>query len=86
MAHLFKEFPSIREAQLYQKVPGAFTIRIVRGPLYRDSDEPRLLKKIRERVGEHTDVTVEYVSALERSRTGKLRFVVSEVREGRIAS
>ncbi len=86
VAFVFKEFTGIREAQLYQKVPGAFTIRIVRGPSYRDSDETRLLKKIRERVGEHTDVTVEYVSELERSRTGKLRFVVSEVREGHIAS
>ncbi len=86
MDHIFKDMVRIREAQIHQRTPGALTIRVVRGEQYSAEDETVLLSEARKRVGAETDIHVEYVDRLERSRTGKLRFVVSEIPEGMLAA
>jgi phenylacetate-CoA ligase len=82
--HVFKDMVHIREAQIHQRVPGEITVRVVRGSGYRAEDESALLREIWQRVGKDTTVAVQYQDALERSRTGKLRFVVSEIRDARV--
>ncbi|MDQ3875298.1 MAG: hypothetical protein M3322_07110 [Actinomycetota bacterium] len=79
MDHIFKDMVNIQEAQIHQSRPGALTIRVVRGAGYTDADEQALLAETVRRVGSETDVAFEYVTSLARSRTGKLRFVVSEI-------
>jgi phenylacetate-CoA ligase len=86
MDHIFKDMVHIREAQIHQRIPGALTIRVVRGEQYSAEDERALLNEARKRVGVETDIRLEYVERLERSRTGKLRFVVSEIPEGMVAA
>lgn len=81
MDHIFKDLTHIREAQIYQKRPGELTIRVVRGVNYRKEDEKRLMQEVRKRVGDYADVSIEFREKLERSRSGKLRFVVSEIKE-----
>jgi phenylacetate-CoA ligase len=75
--HIFKDLTSIREAQIIQRTPGAVIIRVVRGSTYGIDAECSLLREVRARLGEDTDVALDYVTAIERSRTGKLRFVRS---------
>ncbi|NLX13558.1 MAG: phenylacetate--CoA ligase family protein [Phycisphaerales bacterium] len=84
MAHIFKDFENIREAQLYQDTPGVLHVRVVRGANYTAHDESMLLRKFRERFGDEAEIRIEYVERLPRSATGKLRFVVSEIQEGQI--
>lgn len=84
MDHIFKDMINVREAQLYQAEPGQIVVRVVRGSRYTADDNALLLREIRLRVGEETDVSIEHVEALERSRAGKLRFVVSELPEARL--
>lgn len=84
MDHIFKDLVNIREAQIYQMQPGELIIRIVRGKQYSDDDEAMLLREVHKRVGNQADIVIEYVEALERSRAGKLRFVVSDVVEGQL--
>jgi phenylacetate-CoA ligase len=84
MDHIFKDMVNIREAQIYQGRPGKMTIRVVRGDGYSDDDQYLLLQEARKRVGEDMDISIEYVDHLERSSTGKLRFVVSDVAEGQL--
>lgn len=79
MDHIFKDLVRIREAQLYQSAPGVIEIRVVRGPEYTDADEKYLIQEFRKRVGDEADLDVQYVDALQRSKTGKLRFVVSDI-------
>ena len=81
MDHIFKDLTHIREAQIYQKRPGEMIIRVVRGVKYSKYDEKRLMQEVRKRVGNYADILIEYKEKLERSRTGKLRFVVSEIKE-----
>jgi phenylacetate-CoA ligase len=84
MDHIFKDMTAIREAQLYQCEPGDILVRIVRGESYTDDDERMLREEFRSRVGEETTLRFEYVSELQRSRSGKLRFVVSDLRPARV--
>jgi phenylacetate-CoA ligase len=80
MDHIFKDLTHIREAQMYQKRPGELIIRVVCGVNYSENDEKRLIQEVRKRVGNYADILIEYTEKLERSRTGKLRFVVSEIK------
>ena len=84
MDHIFKDMVHIREAQIYQKVPGAIVVRIVRSECFADSNEEMLLNEVRQRVGVDTEITIAYVNELERSSRGKLRFVISEVPEAQL--
>jgi phenylacetate-CoA ligase len=79
MDHAFKDMVNVREAQIYQARVGEITLRVVRGPNFGDDDEARLLRETRQRVGKETRVQIDYVSGLERSPNGKLRFVVSDL-------
>lgn len=83
MDHIFKDLLSIREAQIYNERPGKIVYRIVRGNDYGPQDERRLLEETRLRLGDLVSVKIEYVDRIERSRTGKLRFVVSDIPDGR---
>jgi phenylacetate-CoA ligase len=82
--HIFKDLVNIREAQIYQKYPGEIIIRVVRGDGYSETDEVALLKETQKRLGSDTEICIDYVESLERSRTGKLRFVISEIPEGQL--
>lgn len=85
MDHIFKDLVHIREAQIYQCLAGELVLRVVRGEGYTEQDEQLLRQETGKRVGQDTVVKVDYVNSLPRSATGKLRFVVSEIREAQIA-
>jgi phenylacetate-CoA ligase len=82
--HVFKDLVHITEAQIYQRSSGEITLRIVPGPQYSSSDEERLLSELRRRVGDKLRVRIDYVNAIERTASGKLRFVVTELSEARV--
>jgi phenylacetate-CoA ligase len=86
VSRIFHNMTNIREAQIYQKLPGEIIVRIVRGKNYTDVDESVLLQQARKRVGDNTDILIKYVESIERSSNGKLRFVVSEIQEGQLKS
>lgn len=77
--HIFKDLTQIREAQIYQPDRQKIIIKIVRRKGYGSDDERRLLDEAYKRFGQDIMIRLEYVDALERSQTGKLRFVVSEL-------
>ncbi len=78
-----RSFP-IAEYQVVQEEDHSLTFRIVRDEGYGSRDEQR----IREIVAEHVQglpVSIEYVDAIDRTRTGKLRPVISKVAAQRAA-
>jgi phenylacetate-CoA ligase len=83
--HIFKDMVNVREAQVYQRQRGQVILRIIRRGGYTQVDEARLLIEARRRLGEDTEVVVEYPDTLQRSRTRKLRFVISDMQEGHLA-
>ena len=84
MDHVLKDLVDIREAQIVQFRPGELVFRVVRGPEYSSADEQVLLREAAKRVGQDTRIKVEYVPAIERTRSGKLRFVISHCASGSI--
>jgi phenylacetate-CoA ligase len=82
--HVFKDMDHIRETQIYQHEAGSIDLRIVRNDGYNEVDERNLLADVRKRVGDETVVQIVYVDCLERTSTGKLRFVVSDLTSGRL--
>jgi len=84
MDHIFKDLINIREAQIYQQHPEEIILRIVKGKNFSQKDEDALLSEARKRVGDDTEIHVDYVDSIERSKRGKLRFVVSDIPEGRL--
>jgi phenylacetate-CoA ligase len=79
MDHIFKDMIRIREAQIRQEQAGEFTIAIVKGRGFSADDEERVALEVSKRVGNRARFSIDYVESLPRTRTGKLRLVVSEV-------
>lgn len=86
MDHIFKNTVNIKEAQIRQISRSAITVRLVHGRAYTSEDEQQLLREMRKRVGAETEIAIEYADALPRTRTGKLRFVVSELPEASVGA
>ena len=82
--HIFKDLTNIREAQLVQSKVGEVTIRLQVASDYGAEDENMLLRESRRRLGNDTKIELEYVSSIPRTPSGKLRFVVSQLREGHL--
>lgn len=80
----FKDMVAIREAQIYQNKPGLIIVRVVRSSSYNEDDEKRLLYEFYKRIGNQGEVKIEYVNRIERTKAGKLRFVISDLEEGRL--
>jgi phenylacetate-CoA ligase len=80
--HIFKDMISVREAQIFQADPGAVEIRVVPAAEYSDADEKQIIQATRQRLGPEIEICIKRVSILERSRTGKLRFVISRIPGG----
>lgn len=79
--HLFKDMVRVREAQLVQAEPGSFTVRLVPAQDFGSADEAMLDGEIRSRMGD-VEYSLELVEAIERTASGKLRFVVSGANGG----
>jgi phenylacetate-CoA ligase len=77
--HILKDMGNVREAQFYQEAPGAVVLRVCRAAGYAAADEERLLREARSRLGDSTEIAVEYHERIPRGATGKLRFVVSRI-------
>lgn len=80
--HVFKDTPHFKEAQIYQHEDYSVSLRVVGDPHSCIEDEKIALKALRDSVGDAVSVEFEYVPALERTNSAKLRFVVSEVEHG----
>ncbi|HHW90071.1 MAG TPA: hypothetical protein GX745_04120 [Clostridiales bacterium] len=79
--HIFKELLAVKEAQIVQPKAGEAIFNIVRGENYTDIHEQQLLKEIYQRLGDKIEIKLNYVSSISRTQNGKLRFVISKVKE-----
>lgn len=84
--HVFKDLVNIREAQIYQKSLNEIIIKVVKSKNYITQDEITLLEEFKRRVGNDINISIDYVDQIERSKSGKFRFVISEVKEAKIDS
>lgn len=77
--HIVKDMVNIKECQIIQEKINRIVIKIVKAPNYTGNDENKLIRETKKRVGQDMHVVPAYVDSLERSKTGKLRFVISKL-------
>jgi phenylacetate-CoA ligase len=82
--HIFKDMIHIRECQIIQDDLARVVFRVAKGEGYTEADEQMLLDEARKRIGNLIHVDIKYVDAIERTRRGKIRLVVSNLGEGRL--
>ena len=78
--HIFKEFVNIREAQIHQLRKDFIELRVVKDVNYTKKDEEQLLFEASARFGKDVKVKIDYCNAIERTKAGKVKFVVSEMK------
>jgi phenylacetate-CoA ligase len=78
--HIFKNMTTVQEAQIHQKDLYHINVNIVKSNQYTLEDENLLWKEIRTRIHNSVVVKLNYVEKIERTQSGKLRFVISDIR------
>lgn len=84
LGNVFKDLVGIREAQIRQSKPGEITVIIVKSSRYQNSDEVEMRRQFASRLGPNMEIKTSYVDTIERTKRGKLRFVVNEIPAGAI--
>lgn len=79
LTHPFKPLDSIAASQIIQDDPSHVRVKIVRRPTYSEDDTKRLRSSLAERLGDDISIEIEFVDDIPRGRTGKLRWIVSNV-------
>ncbi len=76
---IFEDSVNIKEAQIRQNVPGKITVHVVKRPKYSNDDETALLSSLRFYLGSEIDVRLKYRTMVERTPSGKVRAVISDI-------
>ena len=79
LSRLFHDQPQVKEAQIVQKSLDLVVFRVVRAAAYSSSDEQRLRAGVQAYLQDHIGFQIEYVDSIERTKNGKVKFVVSEL-------
>lgn len=79
LGFIFKQSVNIKEAQIHQHTLEDIEIKVVKGDAYSKSDENQLLKEALDRFGTDVKVRISYVDKIERTKSGKLRLVKSDI-------
>jgi phenylacetate-CoA ligase len=86
VTHPFKDFKTIRETQIYQKSTNLVILRLVpwlpkNQELYQ-TEVKTLCRDLQQILGEDIRIEVEEVDAIETAKSGKFKWIVSEVSKG----
>lgn len=81
LTHPFKPINprAILKSQIVQDEPGKVIVRVVKGPEHDKAQEQLLLKGFEERFQDQLEVEIVYVPNIERTSTGKYRWVICNV-------
>jgi len=79
----FKPLFNIRKSQIVQDEPGRLRVRIVRGKDYSDEDSNLLISRLKEATAGELRVDLEFVEDIPRTKAGKYRWIISEVKRER---
>jgi phenylacetate-CoA ligase len=77
--YVFDDTPQVKECQVVQAEPGAITVRVVRRPAYRQSDEDFIRSEIARWISPSLHARFEYPARIEREANGKFRAVKSSL-------
>lgn len=79
LTHPFKPLKNIAYSQIIQKKINLVVVKIVKRQGYNTQDTKNLLKEFSNRVGPDIEVQVEIVDNIPREKSGKFRWIISEL-------
>lgn len=79
LTHPFKPFDQILKSQIIQSAVDHLVVKLVPSSRFTDEHSRRLIAGLRERLGDAVRVDVEIVDDIPPERSGKFRWVISEV-------
>ena len=79
LTHPFKPLNSVEESQIIQKEYDRILINIVPRKDYSEADTQHLIREMKSRLGEEVRIDIQMVDRLDRTKSGKFRWVISEV-------
>lgn len=82
LTHPFKPLTSIAASQVVQEDLDTVVVRVVPTESFSEHDEKQLISGLKERLGIGVSVRVQRVVELERTRSGKFKWVISKVKLG----
>lgn len=77
--HIFKDIYQVKEVQLVQRALDSVTIKLVKGFDFKKDVENKIEEEFFKRVGNQLHIKFEYVDFVPRTKSGKLRFVISNL-------
>lgn len=78
--HIFKDLTEVQEAQIYQPDLKNIILRIVKGSHYDSKNkEKKVIIESRKRFGKDITISIEYLQQIQKTKSGKLRFVISDI-------
>lgn len=82
LTHPFKPMHSVEQSQVVQEDYDHVVIRLVPNKNYRPEEGEHLVREFQARLGSNVRVEVRLVDALERTKSGKFKWVISKVAKG----
>ena len=79
--YIFKDTDSIKECQIVQNKLGSMLVRIIRRENYSEKDELKIRKEIKTMISPTIHVDFEYVNEIPRTKSGKFKAVVSNLKK-----
>lgn len=76
----FEYTQQVKEVQFYQEDLYNIYVRIVRRPGYDEEEEKKVMASIRERIPQEVQIHLEYVDKIERTKNGKIRYIISNIK------
>lgn len=84
LGHLFKNTLNVKLAQIIQNEIDDIIIRIVQDKDYTKKDENSILQEARFRLGPEIKIQFEYVKEIPRTKSGKHRFIVQNIKKKKL--
>ena len=82
LTHPFKPMNCIESSQIIQENMGEIIIKIVPYDNYEEKKGEKLIADLQDRIGKDVKIKIELVEKLERTRSGKFKWVISKVKLG----
>lgn len=78
VASALKKFNGIKQVQIVQKNPKTLYIHIIKDSQYEASNEEKIIKNLKDRLGDKIEIHFVYVNQIEHNKTGKLKMLIRE--------
>ena len=79
---VLKPIDTVKEGQIVQESIDSVVVRVVPLPQYSVNDEQRIIQELRARIGDTIGIRVETIAQVPRTKSGKIRYVISHVTSG----